>query len=123
MTEAELYERLGRMLEQCERNERGFNSLLDTLGKVVSGEIDRSRVMVNLTDKAVSWAAAGERPMLPATINGVPVCVVAKEDDATVDMQRQVIEKLTAEINEMKRIAAMKFVEMQKDVVHNDHAP
>ncbi len=61
MTEAELYERLGRMLEQCERNERGFNSLLDTLGKVVSGEIDRSRVMVNLTDKAVTWAAAGER--------------------------------------------------------------
>lgn len=88
------------MLERAERAEAGYNSLLDTLGKVVSGDIDRSRVMVNLTDKNVVWAPEGMRPETPATINGVPLCIVAGEDqkDATIECQRQVIEKLTAQI-------------------------
>lgn len=102
MTESEGYERIGRLVHKCEHLESAFTSMLDTLAKVVSGEIDRSRVMVNLTEKSVMWSPEGERPSLPATINGVPVCVVAPED-ATADVQRQIIEKLTAELDECKR--------------------
>lgn len=103
MTESEGYERIGRLAHKCEQLEAGNVQLLDTLAKVVSGEIDRSRVMVNLTDKTVIWAPEGERPEVPATINGVPRCIVAPAQDATaatVDAQRQIIERLEKELRE-----------------------
>lgn len=77
MTEAQLYEKVGRQQAAIEQKDAANGQLLDVLAKIVSGEIDRSRVMVNLTDKSVTWAPEGFRPELPATINGVPVCVVA----------------------------------------------
>lgn len=101
-----LWQKLGRKQARLEEVEEAYESLLETLAKVVSGEIDRSRVMVNLTDKTVIWAPEGMRPEVPATINGVPRCIVAPAEDATaatVDAQRQVIEKLTAELKDARR--------------------
>ena len=72
----------GRIVEQMfrlEEQDAEYSRILDLLAKVVSGEIDRSRVMVNLTDRTWSFANPGERPAMPATINGLPVCVVAPE--------------------------------------------
>lgn len=77
MSEAQLFERLGRALVEIEDRSNSYATLLDLLAKVVSGEIDPSRVIVNLTDKTWGYAAPGERPPMPATINGLPKCVVA----------------------------------------------
>lgn len=104
MTESEGYERIGRLSHRVEQAEAAFNAVLDTLAKVVSGEICRSRVMVDLTNRGVTWAPEGMRPETPATINGLPKCVVAPADDATqatVDMQRAAIEKLEADLKEL----------------------
>lgn len=77
MNESKLYETLGRKQAQLEAQDAAYNALLNLLASVVIGEIDRSRIMVNLTDR--NWIATGpgERPALPATINGLPVCIVA----------------------------------------------
>lgn len=77
--EALLFEQIGRLLHRAEAAERGYGQLIDLMAKVVSGEIDRSRMLVNLTAKSVIFAPEGFRPEMPATINGVPVCVVAPE--------------------------------------------
>ena len=77
MDESVWCERYGRLTVKCEKAEEGYTQLLNLLAKVVSGEIDRSRVMVNLTDRTCIFAPEGFRPELPATINGLPVCVVA----------------------------------------------
>ncbi len=104
MTEAEAFESIGREHVKAVMFESAHARVLDALAKVVSGEIDRSRVMVNLTDKSAIWAPEGFRPEMPATINGLPVCVVAGEDKAaaTIEVQRQIIEKLEAEIKQFK---------------------
>jgi len=77
-----LYADLGKKQERIEQLDAAYNALLGLLAGVVAGNIDRSRVLVNLTDRSWSLSAAGERPGLPATINGLPECVVAPPDAA-----------------------------------------
>lgn len=82
MNEEQLLARIGRMQLVSEQQDHAYSQLLNLLAGVVSGDTDRSRVMVNLTDRTWAIAAQGERPALPATINGLPVCVVAQEQPA-----------------------------------------
>lgn len=77
MTESQLYERLGRLQMDLEKMTAQRDKILHVFAEVLSGECDASRVMIDLTNKTVVWAAPGETPSLPATINGLPVCVVA----------------------------------------------
>lgn len=60
-----------------ERSDAAYSNVLQVLAGVVSGEIDRSRVLVNLTDRSWLVTPPGERPGMPAQINGLPICVVA----------------------------------------------
>lgn len=80
MSETKLYEQLGRKQSALDDLGEAYNALLRLLAGVVSGDIDRSRVLVNLT--ARSWAVTepGTRPSMPAMINGQPECVVAPEE-------------------------------------------
>lgn len=78
-TEKKLFSKIGEQHLEIERLTSSYKSLIETLASIVRGDIDLSRVMVNLTDYAVVWAPIGERPGLPATINGLPICVVAPE--------------------------------------------
>lgn len=80
MTEAQLYEKIGRLQTELDAERATHELHLRVLAEVVSGECDRSRVLVNLTDGTVTWSAPGQRPAMPMTINGVPVCVVAPEE-------------------------------------------
>ncbi len=79
MTESQLYERLGRQQVELEKERACFTSALQCMAHMLTGEIDLSRVMVNLTERSFHWSEPGTRPSLPATINGVPVCVTAPE--------------------------------------------
>jgi uncharacterized protein with beta-barrel porin domain len=79
MTEAQLYERLGRQQVALEQAEANFAQALQCMAHMLSGEIDPSRVMVNLTDKSFCWSEPGTRPPRPMTINGLPECVTAPE--------------------------------------------
>lgn len=77
MTESQLCEKIGRMQLAIETKDAAYTQLLNVLAGVIKGEIDTSRVMVNLTASGWTVAPDGMRPELPATINGLPVCVVA----------------------------------------------
>ena len=79
MNEAQLYEKIGRLHAALDAERQAHDLTLKVFSEVVSGGCDASRIMVNLTDRSVTWAAPGERPATPSTINGVPVCVVAPE--------------------------------------------
>lgn len=85
MGEAELYERIGRMQIQTELQDAAYSKLLNILAAVVSGTVEPSRVLVNLTDRKWEMAAAGQRPNLPPTVNGLPVCVVAPAAPAAAE--------------------------------------
>ncbi len=74
---AKLYEQLGRKQERVEELDAAYTALLGLLANVVSGEIDRSRVLVNLTDRQWAVSEAGTTPSTPSTINGLPRVVVA----------------------------------------------
>jgi hypothetical protein len=91
-----LYAKIGRQQERIEVLDAAYNFLLEQFGKVVSGEIDRTRVLVNITERSFVIVPAGERPGLPSQINGLPVCVVAKDDD------KETIRSLQGELGEMK---------------------
>ncbi len=75
----ELYAMVGRKQATIETQDAAYTAILRQLAGVVSGEIDRSRVLVNLTDRTWIVCPEGERPAMPATINGLPVCVVAPD--------------------------------------------
>jgi hypothetical protein len=77
--EEKLYARIGRMQLTAEAQDEAYTALLKVLAGVVSGEIDRKRVLVNLTDRTWQTTEPGQRPALPATINGIPLCVVAPD--------------------------------------------
>lgn len=77
--EAKLLAKIGEQHLEIESIKANYRSLVETVANIVRGDIDLSRVMVNLTDHSVFWAPIGERPSMPATINGFPVCVVAPE--------------------------------------------
>lgn len=84
MNETQLYEALGRKQMAFETLDAAYTALLGLLAKVVSDEISPTRVIVDLTNRAWAVSEPGTRPGLPATINGLPVCVVAPEPVASV---------------------------------------
>ena len=83
MNELELLARIGKQQIDHEQLDFQYGQLLNLLAGVVSGSIARSRVLVNLTDRTWLFTEPGESPGLPATINGLPVCVVAPPEPAT----------------------------------------
>lgn len=80
MTEQQLYEKIGRLQMELDALNNEHDLVLKVFSEVVSGECDRRRVMIDLTNRRVHWAAPGQRPGLPPTINGLPKCVVAPAD-------------------------------------------
>jgi hypothetical protein len=86
---AKLYEQLGRKQEALETLDQAYTDLLGVLAGVVTGEIDRRRVLVNLTDRSWTVAPPGNSPSLPATINGLPVCKVAPPEEAPIERLRR----------------------------------
>ena len=77
----ELYATIGRLQVRAEKQDAAYTLLLDLLAKVVAGEIDRSRVLVNVTERTWQYSEPGARPGLPAQVNGLPVVVVAPEPE------------------------------------------
>lgn len=82
MTEAKLYEVLGRKQALLDSQDEAYTDLLNLLAGIVSGQIETSRVLVNLTDRSWFLAEQGQSPGMPATINGLPICVVAPAKSA-----------------------------------------
>lgn len=78
--EADLFEALGRKQLQLEQQDAAYSKLLGLLAGIVRGDIDRKRVLVNLTDRTWLVAEEGQSPGIPATINGLPECVVAPNE-------------------------------------------
>lgn len=87
MDEAKLYEQLGRKQAALEQLNASYDALLALLARVISGEVTRQQVLVNLTDRCWQQAPAGESPPMPATINGRPVCVVGHEPEIKVTVE------------------------------------
>lgn len=79
MTEHDLLAEVGARQLKLEQQDEAYRKLLSVLAGVVSGVVDPSRILVNMTDKTWYVAPQGERPGMPATINGLPLCVVAPE--------------------------------------------
>lgn len=77
--EAKLFSKIGQLHEELDAMKTRFGKLIGVVADIVRGEISLDRVMVNLTDQQVIWSPLGERPAMPATINGLPVCVVAPD--------------------------------------------
>lgn len=87
MNELELaYAEIGRNKVTIDRLNADYNKLLSALGSVASGEVARSRVLVNLTERSWLFTPAGETPAMPTTINGLPICLVY---DPSKDEERQ----------------------------------
>jgi hypothetical protein len=76
-----LYEKIGRLQLQTEKQDEAYTYLLRLTAGLVDGSIDRARVLVNLTDRTWNLAPEGQRPATPATINGLPHVVVAPIED------------------------------------------
>lgn len=74
-TDAKLYEALGRKQAQIEHLDAQYGHLLAHFAKVINGEIETERVLINLTARSWSIAPKGESVGMPATINGIPECV------------------------------------------------
>jgi hypothetical protein len=77
MNESQLYEKIGRTQTAYDALDAEYTKLIQVLAQVVQGGIARSRVLVDLTNRRFEVAAPEQSPSLPATINGLPVCVVA----------------------------------------------
>jgi hypothetical protein len=75
-----LYAEIGRRQLRIEAQDVEYEKLLQLLAGVLTGEIARSRVLVNLTDRNWACVPAGEMPAMPGTINGLPVCVTGKPE-------------------------------------------
>ena len=80
-----LFELLGRKQAQLEQLDGEYTKLTSLLAQVVKGEVARSRVLVNLTDRTWMLVPEGTRPAMPATINGLPECVVAPNESGVTD--------------------------------------
>jgi Methyltransferase domain len=77
-----LYAKLGQKQEALEDLNNAYNSLLLMTASVVSGEIAASQVLINLTARSWEVVPAGQRPQMPATVNGEPRCVVAPPNES-----------------------------------------
>jgi hypothetical protein len=73
----ELYARIGRQAVTIDQQNDAYTALLEVLAGVVGGKIKSERVLVNLTDRAWNVSPEGFSQAMPATINGVPNCVIA----------------------------------------------
>lgn len=80
------YAAVGRKQVELEASKAAYSKLLAVFAEVISGKCARSRVLVNLTDGTYSWANEGESPGMPATVNGLPVCVVGIQDEPPMKM-------------------------------------
>lgn len=78
----ELYNALGRKQLAFDSLKTAFDAVILELARLVAGETDPSRYMVNLTEGSFIRVPQGERPTLPATVNGVPNCVVCPDSDS-----------------------------------------
>ncbi len=85
MNEEKLLARLARQMIDIEERKEKFGQLINVLANVLKGEVDPSRVLVNLTDQSCFVCAEGESQSMPGTINGLPVCVVGKQAAKVVD--------------------------------------
>lgn len=77
MDRSKLLATIGLKQLQLEELNENYDALLNMFAKVVGGQVATSQVLVNLTDRSWSVAPFGESPGMPATINGLPRCVVA----------------------------------------------
>ncbi len=77
MNESQFFEKFGRMQWQIDQLNYQYDQTAKLLADVISGKVDPSRVLVNLTARTWTISPEGERPAMPATINGLPVCVTA----------------------------------------------
>ncbi len=75
----QMYELLGHKQFQIEQQAAAYDDLLEMLANVVSGRIDRSRVLVNLTERSYHAVEYGHRPVPPVTLNGLPKYVVSND--------------------------------------------
>ena len=81
MDPEKLYAKIGRQQILIEAQDEAYNALQNLLCGILTGAIAPSRVMVNRTDRTWTVAPEGQRPPMPATINGMPVCVTAIEPE------------------------------------------
>lgn len=75
---AKLYEQIGRKQERIEELDNAYTALLNTFAGVLVGEIEPSRVALNLTDRSWVVSEPGTSPPMPATVNGLPIVVIGK---------------------------------------------
>lgn len=74
----ELYAALGRKQMALELAEANYFKALQCMAAMLTGEIDPTRVLVNLTERSFHWVGPGERPATPPTINGLPQVFVGQ---------------------------------------------
>lgn len=91
MSENQLLETLGRKQLQIESQDAAYTNLLNLLAGVVTGQIDPARILINVTDRTWTVAKDGERPSMPAQINGLPLCVVAPERKSPLEMVAEAV--------------------------------
>ncbi len=89
MNETELYAKIGRMQVLLETQDAAYTQLLGVLAGVVGGDIHPSRVLVNLTNRGWTLAPDGFSPEIPATVNGLPKCVVWPGPDVVPEIKNR----------------------------------
>ncbi len=89
-----MYEMLGRKQAALEEQDVNYTQLLNLTAGLVRGDVDPGRVLINLTARSWSLCPPGERQGLPATINGLPVCVVAPPPPAAPAPEPDISEAL-----------------------------
>ena len=83
MENQDLYAKIGQLQMALEQREAASMQMLQWFAAVLKGELELSRVMINLTEGKIIVSPEHMRPAMPATINGLPVCVVAPEVPVT----------------------------------------
>ena len=78
MTESQMYEKIGRLQSALEEENARYNQTLGLFAGVLSGDIAPERVMIDLTNRIWTCAALGQSPPMPATVNGIPHCIIGK---------------------------------------------
>jgi len=91
MSDQQLFESLGRKQLVIEQQDQAYTNLLNLLAGVVAGQIDPARILVNVTDRTWLVAPEGQRPSLPATVNGNPVCVVSPAKDVVAEQVEAIL--------------------------------
>lgn len=93
----QFYAELGRLNWTIRQKDAAFAAALTLIARMLTGEVNPSRVAVNLTDGTVSVTEEGMRASAPPQINGVPQVVVAPYP-SEVERLRTRIRELEAEV-------------------------